>query len=92
MRGGGLVPSKGTYDGLNMSKRLPLIVIALSCRERAETRVHRSNRSRSEDIPLRTAIEKMRGWRVRSKRYSVVPYNSIATGRKSMLALSRADP
>ncbi len=62
----GLVASKGTYEGLNMSKRLRLIAIALSCRERATKLVYRRNRSHAGDVPRRTAIGEMRGWRAQS--------------------------
>ncbi len=51
------MPSNGTYDGLNMSKRLRLIAIALSYRERAATLVCRFYRSLAGDVPQRSAIK-----------------------------------
>ncbi len=78
------MPSKGTYEGLNMSKRLRLIAIALCCRERAAKRVYKFNRSNVGDVPRRTAIKEMRGWRAQSKCDPVVPYKSIASGWNSM--------
>ncbi len=79
-----MVPSTGTYERLNVSKRLRLIAIELSCRERAAKRVYRFNCSHAGDVPRRTAIKEMRGWRARSECDLVVPYKSIASGWNSM--------
>ncbi len=50
------MPSKGTYEGLNMSKRLRLIARALSWRAGGKARVQVQYGSHAGDVPRRTAI------------------------------------
>ncbi len=84
MRVEGRMPSKGTFDGLNMYNRLRLIEIAVSCRERAKSLctgsiVHMRGVHRESG-----AISAMRWSRARSMCDPMVPYKSIASGKNSM--------
>lgn len=74
------MPSKGTYDGFTMSKRLRFIAIAQGCGEQEAKSECRFNRTHAGDAPWLAAMEEMRKWMARSKCEHIVPYESFASG------------